>query len=156
GDAEGVIVHDKSVKDDPVYGKAITETIRWFKEQQKERPKRLKGELQKLKDAARKLSGEAKTKADAYVARRVQVDFGILALNVLTGDDLAKLLAPKPKAPTLLPAYLDLWAQTSPAPSQVPDVSLWLHGPASGPPEVQVVWRADLAKEVLDDGEVEV
>lgn len=156
GDAEGVIVHDKSVKDDPVYGKAITETIRWFKEQQKERPKRLKGELQKLKDAARKLSGEAKTKADAYVARRVQVDFGILALNVPTGDDLAKLLAPKPKAPTLLPAYLDLWAQTSPAPSQVPDVSLWLHGPASGPPEVQVVWRADLAKEVLDDGEVEV
>jgi CRISPR-associated endonuclease/helicase Cas3 len=68
---------------------------------------------------------------------------------------LAKLLAPKPSAPTLLPAYLDLWAQTSPAPSQLPDVSLWLHGPDSGPVDVQVVWRADLTKDVLQRGDVE-
>ena len=50
----------------------------------------------------------------------------------------------------LLPAYLDLWMQTSPAPTVVPDVSLWLHGPKSGPADVQVVWRADLSDEDLD------
>lgn len=87
-------------------------------------------------------------------ARRPAVDFGVLALEVPTGNELAKLLAPKPNAPTLLPAYLDLWAQTSPPPSQLPDVSLWLHGPGSGPAEVQVVWRADLTEEVLQRGDV--
>ncbi len=155
GKAEGVIVHDKSAKDDPVYGKAIAETVKWFKDQEKERPKKLKGELKKLKDDAKKLRGEAKTQADAHLARRARVDFGVLALEVPTGDDLTKLLAPKPNAPTLLPAYLDLWAQTAPAPSQLPDVSLWLHGPSSGPADVQVVWRADLTEEVLQRGDVE-
>lgn len=87
--------------------------------------------------------------------RRPTIDLGVLALEVPTGDDLTKLLAPKPNAPTLLPAYLDLWAQTSPAPSQLPDVSLWLHGPSAGPADVQVVWRADLREEVLAHGDVE-
>ncbi len=157
--AEGVIVHDKSVRDDPVYGKAIAETIKWFHEQAKERPKKLKEELKeelkRLKDEAKKLRGEAKTQADAHIARKAQVDFGVLAIEVPTGDALPKLLAPKPDAPTLLPAYLDLWVQTSPAPSQLPDVSLWLHGPSSGPADVQVVWRADLTEEVLQRGDVE-
>lgn len=125
GRAEGVIVHDRSAKDDPIYGKAITETVKWFK-------------------AA--LPKPTKKKPEP------KLDFGVLALDVPTGDDLAKLLAPKPNAPTLLPAHLDLWAQTSPAPSQVPDVSLWLHGPASGPADVQVVWRADLTEEMLQAG----
>lgn len=155
GKAEGVVVHDRSAKDDPVYGKAITETVRWFKEQEKERPKTLKDELKKLKDAAKKLRGDAKTRADANLARKAQVDFGVLALDVPTGDDLTKLLAPRPNAPTLLPVYLDLWAQTSPAPSQLPDVSLWLHGPASGPADVQVVWRTDLTEDVLVRDDVE-
>lgn len=155
GNSEGVIVHDKSAKDDPVYGRAILDTIRWFKDQEKERPKKLKDELKKLKDAAKKLRGEAKTLADAQIARRAQVDFGVLALAVPKGNDLTKLLAPKPNAPTLLPAYLDLWAQTSPAPRQLPDVSLWLHGPNAAPGDVQVVWRADLAEEVLQRGDVE-
>lgn len=155
GSAEGVVVHDKSANDDPIYGKAITETVRWFKEQERERPRRLKDEMKKLKDAAKKLRGDAKTQADANIARKAQVDFGVLALDVPAGDDLAKLLAPKPSAPTLLPAYLDLWAQTSPAPSQLPDVSLWLHGPASGPADVQVVWRADLPEDVLHREDVE-
>ncbi|HMN44172.1 MAG TPA: type I-U CRISPR-associated helicase/endonuclease Cas3 [Povalibacter sp.] len=155
GSAEGVIVHDKSAKDDPIYGKAIAETVRWFKEQEKERPKKLKDELRKLKDAAKKLRGEAKVQAEVQIAKRAQVDFGILALDVPTGDELRKLLAPKPNAPTLLPAYLDLWAQTSPAPSQLPDVSLWLHGPSAGPADVQVVWRADLTEDVLQTDDIE-
>jgi len=136
---EGVIVYDSCGKlkdelrmrgekpsladDDPIYGKAIGETVKWLKS---------------------KLS-----------TKRPSVDFGVLALGVPQGDELAKLLAPKPNAPTLLPAYLDLWVQTSPPPSQTPDVSLWLHGPKSGPPDVQVVWRADLSEDVLLRGDVE-
>jgi len=153
--AEGRIVHDKSAKDDPIYGKAIAETVKWFKAQEKERPKKLKDELKKLKSEAKKLQDEEKQQAEAHIATMALVDFGVLALDVPTGDDLTKLLAPKPNAPTLLPAYLDLWAQTSPAPRQIPDVSLWLHGPTSGPAEVQVVWRADLTDEVLQQGDVE-
>ncbi|MCC7170916.1 MAG: type I-U CRISPR-associated helicase/endonuclease Cas3 [Planctomycetes bacterium] len=155
GNSEGVIVHDKSAKDDPVYGTAIVETVRWFKEQQKKHPKKVKEGIQKLKFDAKKLSGEAKAQADAHMTRMAQVDFGVLALEVPQGEELKKLLAPKPNAPTLLPAYLDLWAQTSPPPSQLPDVSLWLHGPKSGPADVLVVWRSDLSEEMLERGEVE-
>src|SRR5690606_19073389 len=140
--------------DDPIYGKALGETVRWLKEQEKERPKKLKEELKKLKDEAKKLKGEAKQQTEEQLARRAQVDFGVLALDVPIDDELTKLLAPKPNAPTLLPAYLDLWAQTSPAPTQVPDVSLWLHGPSSGPADVQVVWRADLSEDVLQRGDL--
>ncbi len=68
-----------------------------------------------------------------------------------TPDHINELLAPKKSAPTLLPAYLDLWTQTSPEPAVVPDVSLFLHGPDSGPPDVQVVWRTDLLDEHLDE-----
>jgi CRISPR-associated endonuclease/helicase Cas3 len=153
--AEGIIVYDKSAKEDPVYGKAIAETVKWFKEQGKERPKKLKDALKKLKDEAKKLKGEAKQQTEAQIARMSLVDFGVLAIEVPTGDGLAKLLAPKQSAPTLLPAYLDLWAQTAPAPSQLPDVSLWLHGPSAGPADVQVLWRADLSEDVLQSEQVE-
>lgn len=154
GRAEGVIVYDKSAKDDPIYEQAAAETVKWFKAQEKERSKKLKNELTTLKDEARKLRGEAKVVAEGHIARKARVDFGVLALEPPTGDDLLRLLAPKPNAPTMLPAYLDLWAQTSPAPNQLPDVSLWLHGPSAGPADVQVVWRADLTEEVLQSGNV--
>src|SRR5262249_15997925 len=107
-----------------------------------------RGEVQKLKE-------KAKLQAEEQMTRMSEVDFGVLALNVPTDDELTKLLAPKPNAPTLLPAYLDLWAQTSPEPTHVPDVSLWLHGPSSGPADVQVIWRADLSEDVLQRGDVE-
>lgn len=154
--ADGVIVYDNSAKDDPVYGKAIAETVKWFKEQAKERPKKLKDELKRLKDKAKQLKGDAKQQAEAQIARMILVDVGVLALDVPSGEELTGLLVAKPNAPTLLPAYLDLWAQTSPAPSQVPDVSLWLHGPTSGPADVQVVWRADLTEDVLQRRDLEV
>lgn len=171
GKAEGVIVWDTCARlkeelkrrgdkpsvadDDPIYGKAIVETIRWFKEQQKERPKKLRGELKQLNHEAKKLEGETKQQNQAQIARMTLVDFGVLALDVPTGDELAKLLAPKSNAPTLLPTYLDSWVQSSPAPSQLPDVSLWLHGPSSGPADVQVIWRADLSEDALQRGDAE-
>ena len=72
------------------------------------------------------------------------VDFGVLALPLPPVDEQADYLAPREHAPVLLPAYLDLWMQTSPPPAVVPDVALFLHGPKSGPADVQIVWRADL------------
>lgn len=169
--AEGVVVYDncKVLKeelkrrgekpsladDDPIYGKALGETVRWLEEQEKERPRKVKQELKKLREAAKKLKEDVQPWAEEQLARKAQVDFGVLALEVPAGDELTKLLAPKPNAPTLLPAYLDLWAQTSPAPSQVPEVSLWLHGPSSGPADVQVIWRADLSEDVLQRGDLE-
>lgn len=115
--SENVIVRDKSVKNDPVYGEAISSTVAWIK----------KGLVKKTKT----------------------IDFGVLSLPRPTDDELKDLLAPKEHAPALLPAYLDLWMQTSPAPVVVPDVSLWLHGPKAGPADVQVVWRTDLCEDDL-------
>lgn len=153
--AEGIIVYDSSVKDDPIYGTAIAETVKWFKEQRKERPKKLKDAMRKLTGEAKKLKGDAKQLAEAQIARMALVDFGVLAIEVPKGDGLVKVLAPEQSAPTLLPAYLDLWAQTSPAPGQIPDVSLWLHGPSAGPADVQVLWRADLSEKILQLEQVE-
>lgn len=74
------------------------------------------------------------------------VDFGIDALDSrLAGvKDTSSCIAPTENAPLLLPAHLDLLAQTSPLPHVQPDVSLYLHGTGHGEPEVRVVWRADL------------
>lgn len=121
GKAEGMIVRDKSAKDDPVYGDAIAATMAWLKDK--------KNLAKKSKD----------------------INFGVLALPLPPEERLKDMVAPKAHAPVLLPAYLDLWMQTSPAPAVVPDVSLWLHGPKSGPADVQVVWRTDLSEDDLAD-----
>lgn len=98
--------------------------------------------------------GEAISKTAAWIKARLAkktktIDFGVLALSIPAADELKELLAPKKHAPVLLPAYLDLWMQTAPAPVVVPDVSLWLHGPKAGLADVQVVWRIDLSEDDL-------
>jgi CRISPR-associated endonuclease/helicase Cas3 len=117
GRAEGVVIGDKSSKNDPVYGDALSKTVAWFKKQT-----------------------DKKT---------TWVDFGVRALPLPDGEELSALLAPRSAAPILMPAYLDLWMQSSPKPVVVPDVSLWLHGADSGPADVQVVWRADITENDL-------
>lgn len=77
------------------------------------------------------------------------VDFGSDAMADLDRRPLPEslslrdLIAPRPDAPTLMPAYVDLFAQTSPPPNSGPDPALFLHGPAR-PAGVQIVWRDDL------------
>jgi CRISPR-associated endonuclease/helicase Cas3 len=77
------------------------------------------------------------------------IDCGIEALDAL-GPPLAELAAPHADAPLMFPAYCDLWVQTGPAPAVSPDPAIFLHGPRSGPADVQVVWRADLDPEHPD------
>lgn len=81
------------------------------------------------------------------------VDFGIEVLDVPV--ERPDLLAPRPRAPVMLPAHLDQWVQTSPRPHADPDVSLWLHGPRGTAPDVQIVWRSDLSEEDLGEAPLE-
>lgn len=121
--AQGVIVAaafdvDAAAGEDAVYGLAIGATWGWLREQ------------------------AARTGDDA-------VDFGVAAMEPLlpVGADLARLNAPSAHAPVLLPAHLDALVQTAPVPQPSPEVALFLHGPRSGPADVQVCWRADLTSD---------
>ena len=78
------------------------------------------------------------------------VDFGIDALRSRIGDAEAhSLAAPVDDAPIVMPAYAELWSQTSPIPNADPEAALFLHGVAKSPANVQIVWRADIAASEL-------
>jgi CRISPR-associated endonuclease/helicase Cas3 len=117
-----ILIREEAVEPeepDPIYGNALPVAWKWLQEQT--------------------LAGEGGGQA---------VDFAVEALEAKLREveDLSPLLAPAPDAPVLLPAHLDLLSQTAPPPHPEPDVSLYLHG-KRGPPEVAVVWRADLAED---------
>lgn len=59
------------------------------------------------------------------------------------GGALDELLAPRSHGPVLLPAYVDLWAMTSPVPAATPEPALFLHGPGTSV-DVTIIWRADI------------
>lgn len=78
------------------------------------------------------------------------VDFGIDALNQrVTAAEAQGLGAPCNDAPVLMPAYVELWSQTSPITSADPEVALFLHGPDASPASVEIIWRADIAEREL-------
>jgi CRISPR-associated endonuclease/helicase Cas3 len=80
------------------------------------------------------------------------VDFGIGTFPQQLIDAAPDLVSPKPDAPVLLPAYGDLWSQTSPIPNADPEIALFLHGPDRSPASVRLVWRADITEKDLKDG----
>lgn len=85
------------------------------------------------------------------------IDFGLEASRrwLPEGEALLGVVAPREDAPVLLPSFVDMWAQTSPAPAVEPEPALFLHGPRSGPGEITIVWRDDLANiDVKDWGRV--
>lgn len=73
-----------------------------------------------------------------------RLDFSSEVLDRTVGHDAASLSAPRPDAPVVMPAYLDLWAQTAPVPACDPEVGLFLHGAEKAEADVSVVWRDDL------------
>jgi len=83
------------------------------------------------------------------------IDFGIDAFDPLlqqlraNEEEYKSLLAPSAKAdaPVMLPAYVEFWCQTAPQPVPDPDISLFIHGPQRGEPDVQICWRADLIED---------
>lgn len=104
---------------DPIYGGSLARTWKWLSE----------------------------------VARDGVVDFGIDAMNALVENlrrhnekEFSGLLSPTQKAPLLLPAYLDVWCQTSPETTPQPEPAIFLHGVKRTDADVQVCWRDDLGE----------
>jgi CRISPR-associated endonuclease/helicase Cas3 len=124
--AQAIVIAAKdevtSRADDPVYGTKIRETWTW------------------LNGKATKPTGKAAP----------SVDFGIAAMeSLLSGADATALSADKPQAPILRPTDLLLLSWTSPVPAVDPTISLFLHGPKSGPADISIVWRADISADTL-------
>ncbi len=83
------------------------------------------------------------------------VDFGVAALDRSlreAGLDTTELAAHRAQAPALMPAYFDIWCQTSPPPLADPDPGLFLHGAERAPAEVSVFWRSDITSSDLREG----
>ena len=77
------------------------------------------------------------------------VDFGVAPLDRQLAKDHTEqsdYSAQRENAPVLMPAYLNLWAQTSPIPVVDPAVELFLHGITPPSAEVSIVWRNDIAE----------
>ena len=89
------------------------------------------------------------------VAKESVVDFRIESFDSLTGSlDTDPLTSPRTDAPVLMPAYIDLWASTSPVPRADPDIGLFLHGKEPKSADVSIVWRADInAQDIRNHGE---
>jgi CRISPR-associated endonuclease/helicase Cas3 len=125
--AEAVIVAQKDQTganyDDPVYGRTLGVVWKWLKKHEVKR-----GRAQKF------------------------VPMGVLRLRQALRDteNYGELVMPRKSAPVLMPAHVDLLCQTSPEPAVSPEPALFLHGPDSGPADVQVVWRADLSEDRKD------
>ena len=85
----------------------------------------------------------------ARMARGNEVNFGIAAFETRRREcsiDIETLAAPRAHAPVLMPAYLDLWSQTSPPSAADPDVGLFLHGVERASAGVSLVWRSDVTE----------
>ena len=118
-----------------------------------------KGEKQAVKDAAKggALASVEKAKAENQLALQAIahagdcIDFGISAFE-LPSDLACYVPAPK-RAPTLMPAHLDFFAQTNPHPVPDPDPAIFLHGPQTEPEGISIIWRADLSEHMDGWGE---
>ena len=88
------------------------------------------------------------------LAEDVTLDFGVDALPERlerAGIDQDGLAAKRPDAPVVMPAYLDLWSQTSPRPAADPDIELFLHGVERTLAGVSIVWRGDISDRDLNE-----
>jgi CRISPR-associated endonuclease/helicase Cas3 len=124
----------RSRNEDPIYGTALGATWKWLENHT------ITGERIVTAPA------EGKKKPKTGKVKDKFVPMGVLALraSLEATEDRAGLTMPRQSSPVLMPAHVDLLCQTSPEPALSPEPSLFLHGPESGPADVQVVWRQDL------------
>lgn len=92
------------------------------------------------------------TEAATKVGRELLVDFGVNTFTVRLSEEA---LSPKPDAPVLMPAHVDLLSQTSPIPAADPEIACFLHGPERQPDSVVVIWRADIDSRSVNENDVE-
>jgi CRISPR-associated endonuclease/helicase Cas3 len=156
-DATGVILVDREqVKEeqqldadeplDPIYGNALPRTWNWLTEH---------AEIIRIDSGAGERTSRRGRRAVQPVVEIRRINFGIDACNATIGEHgedgriPMSLLAPSAclNAPVMLPGYVDFWCQTSPSPTPDPEVALFIHGPQTGQPDVQVCWRADLVED---------
>jgi CRISPR-associated endonuclease/helicase Cas3 len=126
--------------EDAIYGAALSGTWSWLKDHV---TKEVRTEVVPPE--------EGKKKARAKKIKEEFVEMGVLALRgaLQNTAERGALAMPASSTPVMMPAHMDLLCQTSPEPAVSPDVSVFLHGPETGPADVQVVWRADLEREDL-------
>jgi CRISPR-associated endonuclease/helicase Cas3 len=126
--AEAVIVGSATPDDDdPVYGDALAKTWAYLWANAKA----------SIKKVGRKKIEER------------HLDMGVDAIEALLiesppDDGVASLCAPTKDAPLLLPAHLDLLAQTNPPAEPSPEIGEFLHGLGSRSADITIVWRTDL------------
>jgi CRISPR-associated endonuclease/helicase Cas3 len=127
----------KPKNEDFIYGTALSATWKWLEDHA------ITAERIEMSPAEGKKKPKTKKVKDKFVA------MGVLKLraSLEATEDRSGLTMPRPSAPVLMPAHVDLLCQTSPEPALSPEASLFLHGPDAGPPDVQVIWRQDLGKD---------
>lgn len=163
-------------KDDPIYGKALKNTVTWLEDMQKQRGAS-DGTIDLGTDALDKLLAALELRensqtptppeteqreegdpapAQPEASQQKKSEDGNPVADPPKAEEapgaaktplLPSLNTPAPDAPVLLPTYCDLWCQTGPVPTLSPDPALFLHGPATGTPDVSLVWRSDLPPE---------
>lgn len=112
---------------DPIYGHALLRTWLW------------------LEHVA--VSNKKEKSGDGHST----VDFNLITTHKLPPDQVNALCQESNRAHPLLPAHIDLLAQTSPSPDPDPEISAFLHGTVSNNSDVTVVWRADLKHKDIEE-----
>ncbi|ALK09404.1 type I-U CRISPR-associated helicase/endonuclease Cas3 [Blastochloris viridis] len=79
------------------------------------------------------------------------IDFGIAAFEAVAASAPPAALSPRPDAPVLMPAHLDLLSWTAPVPRTGPEIGLYLHGAGRESATVTVAWRADIDPDLPDE-----
>lgn len=138
----------------------VTETASWDALVQRfgrvnRRGDRESASITVVEDGAKKppVYGPAKVATADFLREVAQdgLDVSPLALRHLEVPE--GLSAPRPLLPLLLPAHLDAWARTNPAPVNDPPVDPYLHGIDKSVPPVTIAWRAGLMiKDSDEDG----
>ena len=122
-------------KKSPIYGEAVIHTIRW---------------LQRVLDANQKKPIDlCSVNFEKLWAQYPPVnDQGVVDLNLVR--------TPTPLTPPVLDPYIDLLFQPSPGQPVPSDVSVFLRGFDTAQPEVQIIWRNDIADpDKLNPSEIE-